>query len=78
MNTALQCLSNSYELSLYFLTNKFIESINKENPLGHKGQIAFHYARVIKELWYGTKKSFSPVDFKKIMANLHVNVRFLR
>jgi ubiquitin C-terminal hydrolase len=77
MNTALQCLSNCYEVTLYFLQNKFIESINKDNPLGYKGIIAYHYSRVLKELWYGINKSFSPSQFKKIISNLHLNVRYL-
>lgn len=77
MNTAIQCLANCYELSSYFLCNKFIESINKDNPLGYKGLIAFHYARVIKELWYGSKKYTSPMEFKKIISNFNLNVRYI-
>jgi ubiquitin carboxyl-terminal hydrolase 4/11/15 len=34
MNSALQCLSNTYELTSYFLTNEFEKDINSQNPLG--------------------------------------------
>ena len=77
MNTALQCLSNCYELSLYFLNNKFKDYINTENPLGQKGLVAFHYSKVIRELWFGIKKSHFPVEFKKMISKLHLNVRYI-
>ena len=34
MNSALQCLINSYKLSAYFLENRFVQEINVKNPLG--------------------------------------------
>lgn len=34
MNSALQCMSNTYELTEYFLENRFIEDLNEKNPLG--------------------------------------------
>jgi len=34
MNSALQCLSNTFELTSYFLTREFEKDINKDNPLG--------------------------------------------
>ena len=77
MNTALQCLSNCYELSYYFLCNKFIESINKDNPLGYKGLIAFNYAKLIKGMWYGNNKCISPAELKKTIYNFHLKVRYI-
>jgi len=37
MNSALQCLSNSWPLTNYFLQKHFINEINEDNPLGTKG-----------------------------------------
>lgn len=34
MNSALQCLSNTFELTSYFLTREFEKDVNKDNPLG--------------------------------------------
>jgi len=34
MNSGLQCLMNSYNLTLHFLENKFVQEINLKNPLG--------------------------------------------
>lgn len=34
MNSGLQCLINSYNLSDYFFQNKFVQEINVKNPLG--------------------------------------------
>ena len=34
MNSGLQCLMNSYQLSAYFLENRFVDDINLKNPLG--------------------------------------------
>ena len=34
MNSALQCLSHTMELSTFFLTNEFLRDLNFHNPLG--------------------------------------------
>lgn len=34
MNSALQCMSNTYELTEYFVGNHFVEDLNVKNPLG--------------------------------------------
>lgn len=40
MNSALQCLSNTWPLTRYFLDEHFREEINYDNPLGTKGELA--------------------------------------
>lgn len=37
MNSGTQCLSNTYQLSEYFITNKYFDEINEDNPLGTNG-----------------------------------------
>jgi len=44
MNSALQCLQNTSQLTEYFLQRKYVEEINTENPLGSKGVLAKKYA----------------------------------
>jgi ubiquitin carboxyl-terminal hydrolase 4/11/15 len=68
MNSAIQCLSHSEDLTKYFLLNKFAEEINKINKHGSGGQIARAYSDLIKELWSGQNSSLSPWDFKKIFG----------
>lgn len=34
MNSALQCLSNVFEITKYFLTNQYMKEINEKNVLG--------------------------------------------
>lgn len=64
MNSALQCLSNTPPLTNYILTDKFVEDINPNNPLGMHGEIARTYAELIKVMWSGNNTSFLPREFK--------------
>jgi ubiquitin C-terminal hydrolase len=47
MNSGLQCLSNTIELTKYFCFNIFKNDINKKNPLGMGGKLALAYAELI-------------------------------
>ena len=51
MNSALQCLSNTVELTEHFLNGNFANEINVNNPLGTKGKMAEAYAKLIEEIW---------------------------
>eukprot|EP01118_Nematostelium_gracile_P016981 TRINITY_DN7131_c0_g1_i1.p1 TRINITY_DN7131_c0_g1~~TRINITY_DN7131_c0_g1_i1.p1 ORF type:complete len:918 (-),score=273.75 TRINITY_DN7131_c0_g1_i1:43-2796(-) len=64
MNSSIQCLSNTAPLTEYFLNNVYKEDVNRDNPLGMKGEIADQYATLIKDLWAGTHSSVAPRDFK--------------
>lgn len=64
MNSALQCLSNTPPLTEYILTDKFVDDINTNNPLGMHGEIARTYAELIKIMWSGNNSSFMPREFK--------------
>ncbi len=64
MNTSLQCLSNCKLLTNYFLFDYYIPFINKTNKIGSKGKIVEAYAELIKNLWYGQKKSIEPYRLK--------------
>ncbi|KAI9312465.1 hypothetical protein BX666DRAFT_1987680 [Dichotomocladium elegans] len=64
MNSALQCLSNTPQLSQYFLSGKYQKELNPSNPLGMKGLVAEAYGSLIKALWSGKFSSTAPRDFK--------------
>ena len=68
MNTSLQCLSNCWELTEYFLSNKYKEDINENNPIGSHGDLARAYGGVLKHLWYGSSSHYSPDNFKKTLG----------
>ena len=69
MNSGLQCLSHIMELTNYFLENKYLQEINKENPLGTGGELSKAYAKMLQNLWMGTEASFSPTSLKRAISN---------
>ncbi|KAM9185927.1 ubiquitin carboxyl-terminal hydrolase 4 isoform 2-T2 [Dugong dugon] len=64
MNSALQCLSNTAPLTDYFLKDEYEVEINRDNPLGMKGEIAEAYAELIKQMWSGRDTHVAPRMFK--------------
>jgi ubiquitin carboxyl-terminal hydrolase 4/11/15 len=74
MNTALQCLANTFELAYYFLTDYYHVNVNKQNKLGSKGLFAFHIAKLIKQLHYGKEKSIVIFQFKQMISKFHTGV----
>ena len=71
MNTALQCLNSCWELTNFFLKNKFEEKINKDNPLGYKGIICQAYSNLIRHLWYGMGRVYNPIVFFLLIGNIN-------
>lgn len=59
-----QCLSNIPPLTEYFVKDKFTDELNKDNPLGMKGEIAKAYADLIKQMWSGKFSYVTPRPFK--------------
>jgi len=47
MNTALQGLSNTWPFNNYFLEKLFLNEINMDNVLGTKGELVYHYAKIV-------------------------------
>ncbi len=64
MNSALQCLSNTYELQQYFVSGAYKEELNTDNPLGMGGAIAEAFGNLIGNIWNGQGGSFWPREFK--------------
>ncbi|KAI9261956.1 hypothetical protein EDC94DRAFT_541251 [Helicostylum pulchrum] len=71
MNSALQCLSNTPQLTKYFLADLYKKDLNRENPLGLNGQIAEEYAELVKKLWSGQSSSIAPRDFKYTLGKFN-------
>jgi ubiquitin carboxyl-terminal hydrolase 4/11/15 len=70
MNSALQCMSNTIELSKYFLFGIYKKEINYKNPLGTKGRLATGYAKLMKELWVSNDTRVAPWDVKKAIGTV--------
>ena len=56
MNSGLQCLSSTIELTEFFTSGQYSKDINKSNPLGMGGKLAKAYASLMKEM-HAEKKS---------------------
>ena len=68
MNSSLQCLSNAYELTQYFLKQFYLNDINEDNPLGTYGRLARSYAKLIGDMWYQDSNIVKPNMFRKILG----------
>ena len=66
MNSALQCLSNCFQLTKYFLSNLYVNEINTENKLGSCGKIAKTYKKLLKQLWKENEEYIYPNKFRDI------------
>jgi len=63
MNSSLQCLSNTLDLTKYFLLKYYLNDINRGNRLGSNGTIASKYYELIEKMWYGTETKIAPDEF---------------
>lgn len=68
MNAAIQCLSHTQELTKYFLSNRYLSEVNKDNVLGCKGELVEEYAELMKSLWNKSGKFFIPKNFHWIVC----------
>ncbi|EPY49789.1 ubiquitin carboxy terminal hydrolase Ubp1 [Schizosaccharomyces cryophilus OY26] len=73
MNSALQCLFHTYELSEYFIQDRYKGEINSTNPLGMKGKVALAYANLLKQANNNgvSGPSLSPFTLKYIVSEFN-------
>lgn len=64
MNAALQAVSNTRPLTLYFQRDSQLSELNTANPLGTKGVVARRYAELCRELWAGSTRSVAPLKLR--------------
>ena len=65
MNSSLQCLSNSLDLTKYFLLKYYLNDINRGNRLGSNGSVATEYYKLINDMWCGNDTRIAPSEFIK-------------
>jgi len=63
-------MSNTIELTKYFLFGLYKDEINYNNPLGTKGRLAAAYAKLMKELWISNDSRVAPWDVKKAIGTV--------
>ena len=70
MNSALQCMSNTKELTRYILSNKWMNHINGVNTIGSQGSALCAYGQLMRKMWISNKEgnSVNPKNFKKIFS----------
>ena len=77
INSTLQCLFNTYDLSQYFLQNIYRNEINIQNKQGYKGEMAEAFANLLFKVKTSTIQKVNPIDFLKIFfsKNKSLNLR---
>ncbi|OAD80586.1 hypothetical protein PHYBLDRAFT_129255 [Phycomyces blakesleeanus NRRL 1555(-)] len=71
MNSAIQCLSNTPQLTEWFLAGKYKKDLNCDNPLGMKGEVAEAYGALVDKLWSGMFPSVMPREFKHTIGRFN-------
>ena len=71
LNTSIQCLSSCWEITNYFLRDIYKNDINENNPLGSNGKLCEAYSEIIKIIWIGKEKIYTPKKFKKILTEVN-------
>jgi len=51
MNSTLQCLAHTAPLRYYFLSGNYLNDLNRENPLGTRGELATEFAKLLSQMW---------------------------
>lgn len=68
MNSGIQCLSNTKELTEYFMNGGFLIDLNVRNPLGSNGYVTCCYSKLVREIWSGSSGEVSPWELKKSIS----------
>ncbi|KAF8082389.1 hypothetical protein N665_0829s0006 [Sinapis alba] len=63
MNSTLQCLAHTPPIVDYFLKD-YSSDINKDNPLGMRGELAIEFGELLRKLWSSGQNTVAPRSFK--------------
>src|SRR3546814_16668628 len=63
-------MSHMAPITRYFLTNRYVNDLNLNNPLGSGGVIAREYDAVLKDLWLGSSRAISPIPLKRAIGRV--------
>ena len=68
MNSSIQCMSNSIDLTAYFLTKQYEKEINTDNKLGLGGKLAKAWYNLLYEFWMEKNRVSDAREFKSTIA----------
>ena len=68
MNSGLQCLSNTIELTKFFLFDAYKMDINTDNPLGLEGRLATAFSELLAEMWLQKSGRTAPHNLKRVLG----------
>jgi ubiquitin carboxyl-terminal hydrolase 8 len=73
MNSALQCMMGTKELTNYLLQNLYQKFVAKDSKLGSRGKLTNEYQRLAKTMLSNTVKKAptNPKNFKKVIAEIN-------
>uniref|UniRef100_A0A7S1TTF1 Ubiquitinyl hydrolase 1 n=1 Tax=Phaeomonas parva TaxID=124430 RepID=A0A7S1TTF1_9STRA len=71
MNSMLQCISHTPQLTSFFLGGEWRKDVNKDNPLGMNGKLATVYADFLKDVWGGNHTVVAPTGLKRTVGNFN-------
>ena len=75
MNSSIACLSNTTELTYYFLKGDYLKDINEENKLGMQGRLAKSWGELMNQYWVEGTRVGDPSDFKYTIGQKAVRFR---
>ena len=61
-------MSNTMELTKFFLFKLYEKDINNDNPLGMNGKLAEAYHSLLVDMWVGGDSKTAPFDLKRVLG----------
>ena len=71
-------MSNVPSLTDYMMSSRWEKELNKDNPLGMRGEVAISYNELIREIWSGQRSYTVPRNFKVSYAILYTIHTYMR
>lgn len=68
MNSSIQCMSNSIDLTAYFLSHTYKNEINPNNRFGLGGALAESWYDLLHDLWEDKNRSVNAGVFKNTIS----------
>ena len=69
MNCILQALLNTTPLALHFVQNRYIDELNRQNPMGCRGELAEEFAELVRAMSRKQYRHVSPRLFKELLSD---------
>jgi ubiquitin C-terminal hydrolase len=69
MNSVVQCMSHTTRLRNYFLSYQYKADVNRENPLGCEGQLAYSFAGLVRKMWSNEEDYLYPRNLRNLVRN---------